>query len=443
MKFSPTKKSAHAALLACPPPPTTTTSSSTMTNLPENTDSNRNRRRPRRGGNEFPAVSNSLLQLLLLLLSRLFLMARHAAADALAAAIRTDSNVETGEGGGGGGDTEGPSYYKGAAKVAYATKSELAGYTEDDGGAYYVSGAKYAESTDFLEYDEANEEDYVVGLAEDELPDDDVEEPDGGGGDVVEDGSEGGGDDGRSLRVRLRRGTITAKAWLAEHNKRRRKYHPKFGLQKWVPMTWSPSLARDAQAYAEELARSCRFEHDYSTQVGENLIGGDYLLKSADVALRLWVEDEEFDYDNHGHFTQVLWRSTHYVGCGSASRASGQCARLVCRYLRPGNCNMRPSIAWQHRVMMQPNTPCGPKCPREGCRKPVGGSRTSSNPKCTRKIGARCASHAGCCGRTRKCNPKTRKCMPCRKAKQRCTNDSVCCGRQKCRRRGRFKRCGN
>ena len=59
-----------------------------------------------------------------------------------------------------------------------------------------------------------------------------------------------------------------------------------------------------------------------------------------------------------GHFTQVVWRATHYVGCGVAS---GRCGHIqVCRYIKPGNCNGRDNF-------MEKETPCSPDCPPEGC----------------------------------------------------------------------------
>lgn len=314
-----------------------------------------------------------------------------------------------------------------AGDAATAFLSDGDGIGSEEGEHYVKSAAKYAHATAFQGY-VTSEEDFV-GLTEDELSDE-------------VDGDLGEDPDGRSL-LKFRRGTVTAKAWLDAHNKRRKKYHPKYGLQQWVPLKWSPSLARDAQAYADELARTCRFDHDYSSPQGENLIGGSSLIKSADYALKLWVEDEEFDYEMHGHFTQVLWRSTEYVGCAQSARPSGGCMRIVCRYLRPGNCNLPRSIPQQHKVMMRPNSPCGPNCPREGCTGKGVPSRTDATPpRCSRRIGAKCRVNSNCCGR-RKCNPRSKKCIPCRKAGARCFNDSMCCGRLKCSKKGRFKRCGN
>ena len=37
-----------------------------------------------------------------------------------------------------------------------------------------------------------------------------------------------------------------------------------------------------------------------------------------------------------GHYTQIIWRNTTEVGCGSANGTDGM-NRFVCRYSSPGN----------------------------------------------------------------------------------------------------------
>lgn len=60
---------------------------------------------------------------------------------------------------------------------------------------------------------------------------------------------------------------------------------------------------------------------------------------SPDSNLERWTENEEYvGYGANGHFTQVIWRATKYIGCGEASRAG--CNYQVCRYVTPGNCNI-------------------------------------------------------------------------------------------------------
>ena len=129
--------------------------------------------------------------------------------------------------------------------------------------------------------------------------------------------------------------TAVARALVAAHDRVRARHCAR-------PLTWSPALARVAQAWADHLRRAgCRLEHSRSPY-GENLAaataGG---LAPADV-VGLW-SGEARDYDFHrpgfsmttGHFTQVVWRDTARVGCGVTS-----CNGLdiwVCNYDPPGN----------------------------------------------------------------------------------------------------------
>lgn len=94
---------------------------------------------------------------------------------------------------------------------------------------------------------------------------------------------------------------------------------------------------------------------------------------------------------------KVLWRGSKYVGCADAqkTRSDGwtchtqvwvltalvpyfsSCAssvhlnKKVCRYARPGNCNVGRYITgdkmWWLDPVMQDTSPCGPACPPDGC----------------------------------------------------------------------------
>ena len=75
-----------------------------------------------------------------------------------------------------------------------------------------------------------------------------------------------------------------------------------------------------------------------------------------------------------GHMTQVLWRASTHVGCSEASKprnGGGTCRIQVCRYARPGNCNMNAYKSsnrnwWKTPVMMD-TSGCSPNCPPDGC----------------------------------------------------------------------------
>ena len=149
-----------------------------------------------------------------------------------------------------------------------------------------------------------------------------------------------------------------ASDWLFGHNSRREKYHAIYGGS-YVPMKWSASLAASAQSYAEEMAVTGVWAHSDS-DYGENLAwnSGEEHLDIPNVMTR-WVEDEEASWG--GHFTQVLWRATKYVGCGRAS-SSEHGSFQVCQYVTPGNCG-----STSLETMMATTTPCLPECPPEGC----------------------------------------------------------------------------
>mmetsp|Transcript_4531 Transcript_4531/g.12637 ORF Transcript_4531/g.12637 Transcript_4531/m.12637 type:complete len:491 (+) Transcript_4531:140-1612(+) len=152
--------------------------------------------------------------------------------------------------------------------------------------------------------------------------------------------------------------------WLDAHNDRRRHFHAKYG-KSYKKLLWSESLARGAQEFADYLVdRDCKFEHcstifgSSKCKFGENLAKnwGSGGARDAEEVLTAWTEEEEDDLG--GHYTQVLWRATKYLGCGVASAGCGHIQ--VCRYLKPGNCNGRDKY-------LDNNTPCGPDCPEEGC----------------------------------------------------------------------------
>eukprot|EP00873_Tetraselmis_striata_P040020 jgi/Tetstr1/460284/TSEL_005584.t1 len=162
--------------------------------------------------------------------------------------------------------------------------------------------------------------------------------------------------------------------WLIEHNARRQKYHTRFG-RSYVPLKWSVDLARSSQNYANKLIRipGCEIQHGYQgdSYGGENLASrfsssSDLLSHSADDVLTAWAEREEnLPGMEAGHYTQVVWRATRYVGCAQA-RKSG-CTISVCRYMKPGNCNGGSNCRDCKRLMLEDDSPCGPSCPAEGC----------------------------------------------------------------------------
>jgi hypothetical protein len=118
------------------------------------------------------------------------------------------------------------------------------------------------------------------------------------------------------------------------------------------PLAWNDALAKDARAWARELAATGRFEHspdDPNEQPqGENLWAGTPRAFSPESMVALWsAERRDYrsgvfpnnsrsgDVENVGHYTQMIWRSTRQVGCATA--VGRQEEFLVCRYSSAGN----------------------------------------------------------------------------------------------------------
>jgi uncharacterized protein YkwD len=118
------------------------------------------------------------------------------------------------------------------------------------------------------------------------------------------------------------------------------------------PLTWDPTLAATAAAYAA----NCQFEHSDSP-LGENLAaysppGG----RGADDPVDGWA-DEAADYDYAtnkcapgkacGHYTQLVWKTSQRLGCAVQSCSQNSpfgdqfpnWELWVCNYSPAGNVN--------------------------------------------------------------------------------------------------------
>ncbi len=109
-----------------------------------------------------------------------------------------------------------------------------------------------------------------------------------------------------------------------------------------APLTWSPELAKVAQAWADTLRDGgCGFEHS-RTRYGENLAAGTSGALDAESATAMWYREVDgYDFKSGGfsmstgHFTQVVWAQTARLGCGT-STCNGMDI-IVCNYDPPGN----------------------------------------------------------------------------------------------------------
>ena len=131
---------------------------------------------------------------------------------------------------------------------------------------------------------------------------------------------------------------------LAEHNRAR----DEAGVAR---LAWSGKLAREAQGWAEVLAREGRMRHAShaeSGNAGENLWMGSAGYFGPDAMIGAFVDEKRHyvhaafpqvsktgRWEDVGHYTQVVWRDTREVGCAIARGTRDDF--LVCRYWPAGN----------------------------------------------------------------------------------------------------------
>lgn len=141
-----------------------------------------------------------------------------------------------------------------------------------------------------------------------------------------------------------------AAQWISEHNSRRTQFYAQNNMGP-LDIKWAPSLATSAENYANTLiGRSgCQISHGFNgdSYGGENLAmnwGSGSAARALTIpqVMTAWY-DEEINLPTLGqklHATQVVWRSSPYLGCGRAEKdfGGGKCFITVCRYVANGNC---------------------------------------------------------------------------------------------------------
>jgi hypothetical protein len=118
------------------------------------------------------------------------------------------------------------------------------------------------------------------------------------------------------------------------------------------PLGWNDGLAKEARAWANQLAATGRFEHSPDEAgkdpEGENLWAGTPRAYSPEAMVGLWAAEKNDyrrgvfpnnsrsgDVEKVGHYTQLIWRGSGEVGCATAVGRSEEF--LVCRYSQAGN----------------------------------------------------------------------------------------------------------
>jgi len=121
------------------------------------------------------------------------------------------------------------------------------------------------------------------------------------------------------------------------------------------PLVWDDALGMAAAAYATQMAMTGRFAHsDRSLRrgTGENLWMGTHNAFSVEAMVGGWASEKRFftpgvfpnnsrtgDWEDVGHYTQMIWPTTTRIGCALAS--NGRVDYLVCRYAGAGNIDGR------------------------------------------------------------------------------------------------------
>ena len=114
-------------------------------------------------------------------------------------------------------------------------------------------------------------------------------------------------------------------------------------------LSWSNSLASNAQSWANQLLAEGKFEHSSDTSYGENIAQLSRINPNPNVIdlskmVQTWVDEKNFyngqpitidNFMQFGHYTQMVWKSTTEVGCGMASDTDKDI--LVCQYTPSGN----------------------------------------------------------------------------------------------------------
>jgi pathogenesis-related protein 1 len=106
------------------------------------------------------------------------------------------------------------------------------------------------------------------------------------------------------------------------------------------PLEWSDEIARHAQVWADELAKTGKFYHSPDGTYGQNLAEAH----NVDQFVSMWLKEKARykgevlapeNVKSFGHYTQVVWKASTKFGCGKSKTPDGFV--WVCEYDPPGN----------------------------------------------------------------------------------------------------------
>ncbi len=136
---------------------------------------------------------------------------------------------------------------------------------------------------------------------------------------------------------------------LSAHNRER----ALFGA---APLMWDPNLATAAASYGPALSAMGRLQHSSRANrpgQSENLWMGTRGAYPAEAMVGAWIGEKRYfrsgtfpnvstsgNWQDVGHFTQLVWKGTTHVGC--AVHHDARWDFLICRYSPKGNVDGRP-----------------------------------------------------------------------------------------------------
>ena len=149
---------------------------------------------------------------------------------------------------------------------------------------------------------------------------------------------------------------LSAQAFAAQFPARILAAHNAVRAQAGVPpLVWDNALGTAAATYATQMALTARFQHsDRKARpgTGENLWMGSHGAFGVEGMVAGWASERRFfrpgifpnvcsrgDWEDVGHYTQMVWPTTQRVGCALA--ATPRVDYLVCRYAGAGNIDGR------------------------------------------------------------------------------------------------------